>query len=179
MNNFTETLNGTATEPNNFFDPAEASQSSDESSNEQVRTPEGPSMFKKRAATKAARKESAARKKLDVSYLQQPQKLSRTRSQTKSLSEPDKVFEVGQQIMANKGRKVPFWFPGMIAMPLAKGGYRVDFLDVFGSEDCRKENVITVAEFETKKLTEGKTKLFKVPEKYVKSFTESFEKLLQ
>ena len=163
-----------------FFDPAEAIESSDDSSSKLEQTPEGPNMFKQRAKEAASKKKSKARKRIDVisEPIPEHQKIGRTRSQTNSLSSTDLVFEEGQHIMANKGRKVPFWFPGKIVEILSKG-YKVEFLEVFGSEDCRKENVISVAEFETKRLTEGKTKLFKVPEKYQQIFADSLKKVLQ
>ena len=161
-----EALIGNDVAPLSFFDPAE-DESSDE---EKSQTHEGPSSFKKRAAAM----------KKTTSHTQ-PERIGRTRSETKSFTETDgvdEVFEIGQAIMATKGRKVPFWFPGKIAKVNSKG-YRVDFLQVFGSEDCRQENVISVAQFETKRLTEGKTKLFKVPDKYLQTFRESYKQVIQ
>ena len=53
----------------------------------------------------------------------------------------------------------------------------VEFLDVFGNEDCAKDNIITVDEFMAQKVLKSAQKLFKVPAEYATQFETVLSKI--
>ena len=155
-----------------FFDPADTA--------DPEKTPEGVSMFRKKASAVASSKSksSAARRRLSISgdaVVHEGAGMSRTRSQSNSVS-MENEFKEGDIVMAHKGRKIGFWFPAKVAKKKSKT-YTVEFFDVFGSEDCVKENVISVEEFKAQKVLKSNTKLFKVPSEYATVFEEQFSKI--
>ena len=50
-------------------------------------------------------------------------------------------------------------------------------MDIFGIEDCTKDSVISIQEFEAKKLVKSNGKLFKVPDEFASVFAENFSKV--
>ena len=169
VQNFTDTLAGQ--DVSTFFDPADALGLS----RSQERTPVGVAMFRKKASAIACNKTkpSAARKRLSISkddIAPEGFEMTRTRSQSKSVSAE---IQVGDEVMAHKGRKVQFWFPGKITKKKAKT-YTVAFLAVFGSEDCSRENIITVEDYKAQKALHTAHKLLKIPEEYSAKFEETF-----
>ena len=175
VDNFSDTLAGPIDAFPTFFDPADALQTD----GIQERTPVGVSMFRKKATAVASSKSksSAARRRLSIGKDAsiEGSEMTRTRSQSKSVS-MEHDFKEGDIIMAHKGRKVAFWFPGKI-MKMKTKTCTVKFLDVFGNEDCAKDNIITVDEFMAQKVLKSAQKLFKVPAEYATQFETVFSKI--
>ena len=174
VDNFSDTLAGPIDAFPTFFDPADALQTD----GIQERTPVGLSMFRKKASAVASSKsKSSAARRLSIGKdaIIEGSEMTRTRSQSKSVS-MEHNFKEGEIIMAQKGPKVAFWFPGKV-MKMKTKTCTVKFLDVFGNEDCAKDNIITVDEFMAQKVLKSAQKLFKVPAEYATQFETVLSKI--
>ena len=109
--------------------------------------------------------------------------IPRTRSHTKAdMSDADKLeniqekslFAIGDLVFAHKGKTVPCWFPGKVVQK-SKKGFKVEFYAGLGKEDCVTGNMMLYSDYDQKKKTGSKSKLFQIPKKMEEDFNVGIE----